>query len=180
MKRPLVRTDVRAHLGEAQESEDFAASQDLTFTPGYSDKRKAFDRGRAEGKKMAPLPFRLQLVRVRNSMGGLDGRGAAGYRAQGYREVKASDMEGMGISMPVGGQLSTDGFVDVGDTRLFVCDAHRAARNEMNWRRATDEAQATDRAPALEAEGRKHARPGEESLTFAEGTYSDATEDTPT
>lgn len=175
VKRPLIRTDVRAHLGEAQESEDFAAAQDLTFTPGYSDKRKAFDRGRAEGRKMPSLPYRLQLVRVKSTMGLPDGRGAAGFRAQGYREVHASEMEGMGIAMPVGGQVSAEDFVDVGDTRLFVCDAHRAARNEMNWRRATDEAQATDRAPALEAEGRKHAKPGED-LTFAEGSYSDATE----
>lgn len=172
MKRPLVRTDVRAHLGEAQESEDFAVSQDLTFTPGYSEKRKAFDRGRAEGKKMPSLPFRLHMVRVRSSTGAPDGRGAAGFRAQGYREVKASEMEGMGLAMPVGGQVSAEGFVDIGDTRLFVCDAQRAARNEVNWRRATDEAQATDRAPLLEAEGRKYAKPGE-TLTFAEGSYSD-------
>jgi hypothetical protein len=172
MKRPLVRTDVRAHLGEAQESDEFAAVQDLTYTPGYSDKRRVFDRGRAEGQRMPSLPFRLQLVRIRTPQGALDGRGTASFRALGYHEVKASELEGMGLALPVGGQVSADGFVDVGDTRLFVCDAQRAARNEMNWRRATDEAQATDRAPALEAEGRRYAKPGE-SLTFADGSYSD-------
>ena len=176
MKRPLIRTDVRAHLGEARETSEFndmgAAAQDLSYVPGYSDLRRARDRAVAEGKKPLPLPYRLQLVRVKNSMGGPDGRMAAQWRAQGYREVLHEEMEGMGIALPVGGMASAEGFVDVGDTRLFVCDAPRAARNEQNWRRATDELQATDSAPALEAEGRKVAKPGEE-LTFAEGSYSD-------
>jgi hypothetical protein len=81
-------------------------------------------------------------------------------------------METLGLTMPIGGMTSVEGFVDVGDTRLFVCDAQRAARNEQHWRRATDDMQATDAAPALQAEGRKIAKPGEE-LTFAEGSYSD-------
>lgn len=176
MKRPLVATQARAHLGEVRESEEFndmsAAAQDLTYVPGYSDLRRTRDRAIAEGKKPQALPYRLQLVRVKNANGNPDGRMAAQWRALGYREVLHDEMEGMGIAMPVGGMASTDGFVDVGDTRLFVCDALRAARNEKNWRRATDELQATDSAPALEAEGRKFAKPGEE-LTFASGEYSD-------
>lgn len=174
-KRPLIPTDVRAHLGEARESDAFAQTNDWTYIPGYSDKRREFDAARARGEKVAPLPYRLQLVRVKTTQGGPDGTAAAGWRAKGYREVLASEMEGLGIEMPVGGQKSADGFVDVGDTRLFVCDGRRAARNEMNWRRATDEAQATNRAPLLEQETAKYAKPGE-TLWSAEGTYSDAKE----
>jgi len=175
-KRPLVPTQARAHLGEARESAEFndmsGAAQDLTYVPGYSDLRRKRDRAIAEGKKAEPLPYRLQLVRVKNAAGNPDGRMAAQWRALGYREVPHSEMEAMGIAMPVGGMASADGFVDVGDTRLFVCDAQRAARNEKNWRRATDELQATDSAPALQAEGQRFAKPGEE-LTFASGEYSD-------
>jgi len=178
MKVPLIRTDTRAHLGEAQEKPEFAdpalARGDLTYVPGWSDLRRQRDADVREGRKPAPLPYRLQLVRVRNSMGLPDGQGAASWRAQGYQEVKVNEMKELGIAMPIGGMASADGFVDVGDLRLFACDAQRAAQNEQNWRRATDEVQATDRAPALEAEGRKHASP-----TFVEGTYSDAGSDDP-
>jgi hypothetical protein len=175
-KRPLVPTAARAHLGEVRESSEFndmgAAAQDLSYVPGYSDIRRERDRAMAEGRKPRPLRFRLQLVRVKNSAGAPDSRMGAYWRAKGYKEVQGSEMEGMGIAMPVGGMMSAEGFVDVGDTRLFVCDAERAARNERDWRRATDDLQATDSAPALEAEGRKFAKPGED-LTFAEGSYSD-------
>jgi hypothetical protein len=176
MKRPLVRTETRAHLGETRESAEFndmdGAAQDLTYIPGYSDLRRQRDRDMQAGRKPKPLPFRLQLVRVKNVAGAPDSRMGAWWRAQGYREVLASDMEGMGITMPIGGMTSAEGYVDVGDTRLFVCDAQRAARNEQDWRRATDDMQVTSSAPALQAEGRRVAKPGEE-LTFAEGSYSD-------
>jgi len=176
MKRPLVVSETRAHLGEVRESDAFndmsAAMQDLTYIPGYSDWRRERDDALRTGKKPRPLPFRLQLVRVKNAQGQPDSRMAPYWRAKGYREVEASALVSMGLGMPVGGMVSGDGFIDVGDTRLFVCDARRAARNQLDWRRATDEMQATNSAPALEAEGRRVAKPGEE-ITFVEGSLSD-------
>lgn len=171
MKRPLVETNVRAHLGEAQETNAFQENPDFTFVKGYSEKRREMDAARAKGLKGPKLGYRLQWVRVKDGRGNPEGMTAARFRMMGYREVRAAELAELGLEMPIGGVATADGFIDTADVRLFMCDAKTAARNEMNWRRATDEMQATDRAPQLEAEGRKFARPGEE-LTFAEGAYT--------
>lgn len=171
MKRPIVKTRERDVLGSARESADFyaEANQDMTYVPGYSDKRRARDRALAEGREPIALPFRLQLVRTTTRTGRPDSASISKWRAKGYRAVQQSDLAGMGIEMPAGGEVNADGTIQVGDTTLYMTDGPNAARLEEHWHRATEEAQSTDHAPALQKAGREVGKPGED-LTFVTGT----------
>lgn len=172
MKRPIVVTRERAVAGETREKADFydpMIAEDLTFVPGYSDKRRARDRALAEGRTPEPLPFRLQWVRSTSPNGRPDSRSMSEWRAKGYKAVHESDLAGLGLQMPIGAIPNADGTLQVGDTTLFIADGPTAARHEENWHRATEELQSTDAAPALQRAGREVGKPGED-LTFVTGT----------
>ena len=172
VKRPLVVAGQRdVYDTPVREQPAFYApdvAQDATFIPGYSDKRRQVDEARKNGTRPPALTHRYHLVRTKMPSGRPDMRDAFNFRAKGYREVHTDELASLGIQMPLGGIKNTDGTISVGDTTLFVCSAEQAARNEENWRRATDDRSAVDTSAApLHEQGAAFARPGER-LTFTE------------
>lgn len=178
VKVPLIAAGERALAGDASETPTFYSpevSQDLTFVPGYSDKRRQADEAkRTPGMAKPRIANRFQWVTVKGSSGAPDGRKVSTFQAMGYRPVKQSDFEGLGIAMPPAAQLDTTGHVVLGDTMLYVTSAEVAARNENVLRRATDERSSADATGAdLHQEGARLARSvgRPEQLTEASVTH---------
>lgn len=177
--RPLVSARDVAHMADARNDPQFYApdvAQDLTFLPGYSDKRRARDEDlRKYGRSKIKLTHRYQFVPVVSADGQRpDLQKAARWMALGYRRVKMDEMASLGVQPPLGAYKTADGHCRIGDSELFVCDAKTAARNDSLRRSAIDANTADDSvAQELHRVGSEVARAGE-TLTFAETTQEPA------
>lgn len=183
-KVPLIAAGERALAGEAREQAAFASpdiAYDITYVPGYSDKRRAFD-GAVRNKTPKPrLTHRYQWVTVKNAAGAPDGRKTSSFQARGYRPVKQSDLAGLNIEMPPAAQVDATGHIVLGDTMLFVTSAEVAARNENVLRRATDERSSADATAAdLHQEGSRLARTMGRRDVLTEATLSQKVDNSPT
>lgn len=139
--RPLVSAKNRdAVAGATRESAAFMeAGQDLTFVPGYSNKRRQMDSDLARGRLPNDrLEFRLQYVTVQRPNGRPDLQKVSQYRGLGYKFVEF-DNPPNGIGIPTPAFRTADGHVQVGDAVLMYCDAATASRNEAQGRSAIDE-----------------------------------------
>jgi len=96
-------------------------------------------------------------------------RAVSEWKAKGYKPVTAATLAELHLEAPIAGEVTAEGYYQNGDVRLFWAPAEVAARHEENWHRATEEAQSSESAPALERAGREVAKPGED-LTFSSGT----------
>lgn len=145
--RPLISAKARdAVAGGVRETREFAEDmgQDLTFVPGYSDKRRRMDADIARGRVPEErLNVRLQYVTCEQRNGKPFTQKISQYRGLGYRFVEF-DNPPPGITVPVGAFRSADGRVQVGDAQLMYCDAATAARNESHGRSAIDERSTDD------------------------------------
>lgn len=140
MKRPLIsvkeRTPNAAELARSvQES-----GQDLTYVPGYSDKRMQVDEDLRRGRSPSvELPFRLHYVTVQKPNGRPDLQKATQFRANGYKPVPFDEAASYGIEVPVHAEKTPEGFIKVGDCVLYYTPAKNAERLEEQGRRAIDE-----------------------------------------
>ena len=149
--RPLISAKARDLVGSAREDSTFMNNgQDLTYIQGYSNVRRQMDADLARGREPSTgLNYRFQYVTVQRPNGKPDSAKAMQFRALGYRPVKAEEAAAYGIEVPVQAFQTADGYIQVGDAQLFVCDAATAARNEAHGRSAIDE-RTTDEATSQE------------------------------
>lgn len=139
--RPLISAKNRdAVAGSVRETTEFMdMGQDLTFVPGYSNKRRQMDSDIARGRLPEDrLEFRLQWVTIQRPNGRPDMQKVSQFRGLGYKFVEF-DNPPTGITMPVQAFRTTDGHVQVGDVVLMYCDAATAARHESKGRSAIEE-----------------------------------------
>ena len=128
----------------------FVRQHDLTYIEGYSDKREQLDEdARLRRAPSVTLTHRLQWVTMSRPGGRPDFQKATQFMALGYRRVKMSEMGSLGLTPPPSAMETADGYVQNGDTQLFVCDAATAARNAADGRSAIEE-RTTDDATAQE------------------------------
>lgn len=133
-------------MGPVREDAAFIAQgQDLTWVPGYSDKRMAMEESARKGEEPTTgLNHRLHWVTVQRPNGRPDHQKMTQFKAQGYRPVPFDEVSSFGIEVPVQAEKTPDGFIKVGDTVLMACSAAVAARIEEQGRRAIDERTAND------------------------------------
>lgn len=174
-KTPLIGASDRDVFGSAREQHAFygdQVSQDATYTPGYSDKRRhnaAIDSG-APGKKVL-VSHRLHWARASTPTGKPDARDITLKKVQGYDFVTKDNYTQFGLTaLPPAAQVDpATGRILLGDTVLMGCTREVAKRNENVLRRATDERSSADAtASDLHQEGTKMGRQtGQSGLTEA-------------
>jgi len=174
MKVPIIFSEPPPEFGELQSTPDFydqsAMNQDLTYVPGFSEKRFARDKaivevlqGKRRANEVPSLDVNFRWARCQNKKGEPDSRKVIRAGNRGYKAV-TKDQVGEGKllpELPAGAQFTTDGQIRQGDTVLMVADAQRVARNEFAKRAkvasATRGAEAGFEA-ALEAVGGRPSR----------------------
>ena len=140
--RPLISAKNRDLVGSAREASAFVdQGQDLTFVPGYSDKRRRMDADLSQGREPTErLTHRLQYVTVEKANGRKDSQKISQFRALGYQPVPFDNPSSFGITeVPIQAFRNAEGHIQVGDAVLYGCDAATAARNEAHGRSAIDE-----------------------------------------
>lgn len=142
VERPLVAAPMPAFTDAQREASANYGSQDYTFIPGYSDRRTEREVERRKGNAGPKLSHRFHWVRTKRPSGTPDLRKSFEFRSKGYVPVKVDQLPALGITMPPAGAVNADNEIVVGDTTLYVCTAATAAKNERDWRRATDQAAA--------------------------------------
>ena len=155
--RPLISTRDRAGAGSS--TADFVdQGTDLTFIPGYSDRRQRIDselsQGRMPGER---LTHRMQWVTVTKADGKTaDLRKVVQFRAKGYRYATWDELPNLtNDAQPIQAFKNAEGNVQVGDAVLMVCDARTAARNEAQGRSAIDD-QTSNEASGVELRKAAH------------------------
>lgn len=147
-KKPLISIGDRDAFGSAREQDSFydldQQAQDVTWIPGYSDKRRQntfadTEQGRQAGVKKVRIENRMHLARTQTPSGKPDSRDVTSRINQGYRYVTKENIASLGIEAPPSAQLDAAGHYVIGDTVLMYCPRDVAARNENVLRRATDE-----------------------------------------
>lgn len=150
MKVPIVFSEPPPEFGELKESAEFldpnAMDKDVTYVPGFSEKRYARDRaivevhnGQRRASEVPSLDVNFRWARCQNQKGDPDNRKVIRAGNRGYRVVTKDDVgEGKLIpSLPGGATVMADGSIRQGDTQLMVADAQRVARNELAKRART-------------------------------------------
>lgn len=140
--KPVVPVMIRTEFGDVLESEAFRDAQtmqgDLTYTPGWSEMRRAHDQqlkevadGTRSPSKVDPLPVRLHLARRATYSGQPDNRKTTQFVNNGYRAVTKDDIgqHDWLTAKPPTATIGPGGELHYGDTVLMVCDAKSAARN---------------------------------------------------
>lgn len=141
-ERPLVETRVMTEFGEVITSPEFydadGQDQDLTYTPGWSEMRRARDvavaearHGKRATKDIPTLPVRVFLARRTNVAGVPDSRKVIQASNDGYRAVTKEDIGAPWFTfLPPGAAILADGTIAKGDVTYMVTDAKNAARNQ--------------------------------------------------
>lgn len=151
MKVPIVFSAPPPEFGELKESPDFhdtsAMNEDLTYVPGFSEKRFARDRaindvlrGRLRASEVPTLPYNFRWARCQNKKGEPDSRKVIRAGNRGYKAVTGDDVgEGKLLpSLPAGAVIASDGNIRQGDCVLMIAPADKVARNEFNKRMKTE------------------------------------------
>lgn len=150
MKVPLIITEPPPEFGELKTQPEFADPDgmdgDLTYVPGFSEKRFARDkaivevlRGRRNPKDVPTLDVNFRWARCQSKKGEPDNRKVVRAGNRGYALVTKEDVgEGKLLpGLPAGAVFQSDGSIRQGDTVLMVADAERVARNEFHKRART-------------------------------------------
>ena len=169
--RPLLSATDRSVGGEARETAYFSENPDLTYVPGYSDKRQQIDGEMGRGQEpTVALDHRFQWVRTQRVNGQADKRNIRQFKGRRYERATLDFLTSHGYEMPPAASLTADGGISLGDTELYFCSAEQAGENEALARRATS-SQAADESSASELHraGREIDRSG--GLTTASTTH---------
>lgn len=153
MKVPIIITTPPPEFGELKESPDFhdtsAMNQDVTYVPGFSERRLARDRaivevlqGRRRANEVPSLPYNCRWARCQNRKGEPDSRKIIRAANRGYRLVTKEDVgpDKLMSGLPAGAKYQSDGSIRQEDVVLMVADADKVARNEFNKRMRTESA----------------------------------------
>jgi len=169
--RPLLSARDKAVGGSVLDSAQFSANPDMTFIPGYSDKRRLIDYELGRGlEPTVELNHRFQWVRVADSNGRAVKTKPIQFKGMRCQRVTQDMLEGLGIQMPLAGEVAADGGIRLGDTELYVCSAEVAGENEAIQHRALSSQTADDAtASQLHSAGREFDRSG--NNTTAETTH---------
>lgn len=173
--RPLIRTQSRDR-GASQtyiDSAKFAQrGHDLTYVPGYSDKRIQVEQDLAAGREPSvQLEYRMHWVTANKpSSGAPNAQQTTRFKANGYRAAVWDDAAkgAYGITeMEAHWEKTPDGHIRNGDTLLFVCDADTADRHWEEGRSAIEERSTDDfTSSTLHSAGREFGGGGD--LTTSE------------
>lgn len=165
--RPLVGAKDRTVGGSHMDSSSFMENPDITFIPGYSDKRRQIDYELGRGLEPSiALTHRYQWVRTGLVNGQSTRQKVIQFKGQRYERVTVGMLDGLGISMPVAAEQTPDGGIRLGDTELFYCSAEVAAENEAKQHRASSSNAEDSSASELHSAGREIDRSG--NLTSSE------------
>ena len=169
--RPLIAAADRVVGGEARETADFSENPDMTFVPGYSNRRRQIDAEMGKGREpTVGLDHRLQWVRVQQVNGKPLMTKAMQFKGQRYQRATKEWLESNGYEMPLAASVTADGGVGMGDVELFYCSAEQAGINEAQAHRALSSQAADDQtASDLHSAGRLIDRSG--GLTTASTTH---------
>lgn len=156
--------------GSVLDTEQFRENPDLTFIPGYSDKRRQIDYELGHGlEPSVALTHRYQFLTTTKVNGQAARQKVMQYKAQRYERVMVDMLDGLGIEMPLGAEKTADGGIRLGDTELYYCSAEVAAGNEAKLHSASESQEADDTtASALHTQGQEFDRSG--NLTTAKTT----------
>lgn len=148
--RPLVNTVIRTEFGDVLDSPELLAREggrDLTYVPGFSDMRLAYDleladvasgRKAKHEAKFTPLPVNVRWTRATTPRGAPDGMKQIATANLGYRTATKDDIGQPWLTaLPPGATLEADGTIRKGDCLLTVADGKTAARNAARKQVAT-------------------------------------------
>ena len=149
-KKPIVPTGIHTEFGDViQDEQSFrdvrGADGDLTYTPGWSDLRRARDLALAEGAQgrrdlkyePAPtLPGQLVLARRTKPLSGQpDNSDMLTFANEGFRTVTKDDLKKDWFcpdgKLPAGATVLADGTIIKGDCAYMWCEGPDAARRQV-------------------------------------------------
>jgi hypothetical protein len=134
----VVEVEDRNPFGEELDGELLdQPERSITYIPGYSDKRQAFEAAQRDGNPVTPLDFRLQCVRAESAQGTADNRKVAEWRAKGYEVLSWDDAIAKGLDLDVSAaHKGAAGDVRIGDLVVMITDQKTAATHYARNREA--------------------------------------------
>ena len=140
-KKPYTEVTERNPFGDENVDEEVmeGLGRDITFVPGYSEKRMQREELIAKGYDPGSLDYRLHWVRAQHPSGMADGSKIAEMKAKGYTFLKWDEAKSLGITIEDSAAAKSEtGNIVNGDLVLMVADKAAAATEFRRARQALD------------------------------------------